>query len=1765
MVANNEQAFDSGFGITESTLLNQQDSLIGVGLGAGGGAGVGVSFGGGGGGSSTNVGGYVPIVQTPNLPNSDQEFAIKIRANINENSNVFVNGENVYKNLETTLYYKVSDILNEGAKTITIQNPNYTSNEKFVIDVVNNPKYEAQFMNFNININPYDSLIQYQNRQLYNVDSYVQNTPLNYTTTNAFTIRVRKFLGDVEQTFDNNWPVTLSDNEKGLNFTLIANEEEIILNPPALGVVETINVSVFVTGPDKSVSLIENKGNSTKEIILNSGENVITVEKNSENTLQIQTSNINDFRLKSIGVNSEASRIVPTEAENNDESVFTTISADVNYTINVVSEKIVVKEYPIPSVSFLNKDAIDSDDYKNYNINTDVDVPVGVIISNTNKVTIYVNSNKVEYTEFNSPTTRFANPAASEGIPAVLTIPERFFDRIGTYIIRIVPSNEFGDGDFIEFKLTAVDDVWVGTPDIRNISYPAILRGPDYVGFDVDFTISFDTIDTDFVRLYVGSKANPYTQLPNNGTHKLNFLELCKLGKITLNEDSDLVPIQIILTPYNTSGREVVIGKDEIISIQFDKGDLTIPRELAISRIAEAFISQFDSSIFVDETSKYLTHLLHIGNGDNKLVTTWQGDGDSLILKLYEPIDTAVQPNQQVWISKIQANPIVETINISGVDTSFCAPLKGPNFSIEPDNGIGFQIFDDLIASGSKTSTDIINKITEQTGIDTTKLNIQYISGSVYTFENFVHFGSAQERVENFYYKVKLLQEYQTKYISLIQSAFPIGYVLTEDAGGDGTPEIVGDEIITAEDGVNELQYEIPQVLPAPYAELEAERIAEKISNLIKGFDGFENFLFTSEDGLAYPKENFFDYKTSLTYRVLKPTTSNAVQSWYDTAVNYSEYYDKYNSYSMRNNVPEYIFEDYQNADYILFLDMIGQHFDILWCYINGLKTIKKIEHKQEAGLPNDLIAYLLQSMGWQNKNAFNSTLLWEYLFGQSKEGAQKYGRSLKDANYEVWRRILNNLPYLLKHKGTGRAMKAAMACYGVPQSMLTIMEFGGPQDPTQGGSSQFTFDDRTAAIHLMSGSGVNVPWKYNAGISSYPNAIEFRFKLDEPPYQTTTLVSGSEWKLDLIPTTGSFAKLELNFGGDASTTQYVVEPFISASVSTYYFDTASYSPYVYGVDLTTGSLGFPISLENYSNVIINRHNYSGTVSQYEVWLGTSNGNRITTFVSMSILTEDTQWETGSYVHFGSDVFKGNLDEVRLWTEPLSRSKFENHTLFPDAINGNQYNSSTEHMLFRLDFEYPKDRTIDPYIKNVSVSDNYGESYASASNMYTAASYPYQYTPYDRTVTATVPSLGFNYSNKIRFESSSLISNLSHKVRATQKSFDRAPIDSSRLGLFFSPIKELNMDILKAFGDFNIDNYIGDPADEYKETYKSLDTLRHYYFERLDRNIYEYIQLVRYIDKSLFEVLADLAPARAKISKGLLIEPHYLERSKTKWNRPVSERNDFDSKINIDDNNEIELSYEVKNSELDIENVTTIQAVQNNYDSLVDANEILTLNSSKDSYDSEINYFDITVIESDAPFYDVSIQIPTGSSLTGEADVFTSEQIGMEKDSLSNLGFGLYGKNGVAVYRTWDGIFGNTETTGSRKNVFVVQEQKTKKINTQVSGWPTNGSQPGDTVKYQLVSNTYYTNKISVLSTGSVTPTNNIVSVTPLKGYLRTHYKFVNNLGEGMQRSFWKGSQQTAATTPDGLSAVEIFTTNPNILRVAKTGRGSGEPILEVD
>jgi hypothetical protein len=1545
-------------------------------------------------------------------------------------------------------------------------------------------------------------------------------------------------------------------------------------------IIITFNYEPFALPPETNDSVelqLELDGQSDSAIVLldngteysvKSGYSVINVKLGS------------NFKLYSVGSNYNITKLLGYEGNGDrDEVVFDlnanstmpslTLSYGIKQSVKVfITTKTVqtVQTQPkiVPGISFV------SGDKRDYNINSDTGVAFTISKSGgVSKIKASVNNKEYTFSDLGS------------GGEAIIYLPDSSFPSAGQYRVILVPSNVNGDGNSIEGLVNAFADFWVGVPDIRDIVYPSVLRGPDYTGTNVDFDLSYKTVNADFVRISKEGSSQ-YIQGPASGTIKLNVQQILDLDNTITSEDEDKISFTLKLVAYNISGLSPVLSREEFITILFDKGDLIIPRPLAMNRIADGFFTQFNTGVFADETSKYLTHLLHLGDGDTKVVTTWVGSDNSLILKLYEPLTTAIQPNQQVWISKLQSNPIVETVTLKNEENEFCPPLKGPNFSLDTSVGIGYKVFDELTASGSYTSNDIVNKYLEGNGIDTSKLNISYASGSVYLFNNFVNFSSAEERVNNFFYKVQLIEDYKDKYTALIADTFTQPYVnlesnlLAEFQNPNSDPFLTtfssqNNSILITEDFVfDEINWEINQ--PKGTAQIyEAKKILEKANVLIRGLDGFEKWLYTDliySDSLSYPKTTSTNGVTGLTTYVLKPTSDSEVTAWYESLVSLAYEFDKYNANYLVNNIPEFIKEDYDNNDFILFLDMIGQHFDIIWVYIKALSGNKLLEEKQLKGATNNLIYYLLESMGWEGKRAFDSQFLWEYAFGTNKEGYQKYGMPLEDANNQVWRRILNNLPYLLKHKGTARAMKAAMACYGVPQSMLTIMEYGGPQDPTKDGTTKFTFDDRTAAIKLNSGSynsSVVVPWKSING--SYPQGIEFRIKPDS--VQNTRIISSSQFYLDIEQTTGSFATLTFGLGDNIIS----AGPYFAVTSSGNEYITASIV-YVLGPDTVSGSSNFPLSTEYYSNVLINRYPLGGQLSSaslYEVLLKTSDGQRIINSVSMSFVSTKEYWESGSNLTIGKD-FDGNLDEFRLWRVPLQPSKLENHTLHPDAINGNSYTASTADLLFRLDFEYPKNRILDPYIKNVAINTTYGENYATASNMYPATIYPYQYTPYDRTVTATVPSLGLNYSNKIRFEEQTLVGNLSHKVRATQKAFDRAPIDSNRLGIFLSPIKELNMDIVKAFGDFNIDNYIGDPSDDYKDNYTELANLRNYYFQRLDRNIYEYIQLVRYIDKSLFDVLEDLAPARAKVSKGLLIEPHYLERSKTRWSKPESERGDYETLINTFEDKKIELTYDSKDALIDASTQVNLEGDTPNYDTIINAEDVYTLEVTNPNYDTLIDINDNFIIQSEYPTYpptgSVNIDCNLGSNILAEVDSFTTTIIGLDPNSIANAGFGLYAKNGNSIIRKIEPVFGNFEITGSRSSVFLVKEQYNTKISTQLRGYPTTRSLtiPNEQVYYENVDVTNYRYKVSTLPfSGSISVGNDTVEVVALNGYFPSHYKFVNNLSEGMQRSYFKGSLQTSGSTPDGLSAVETFTTNPNILRVSKTGRGSGEPILVVD
>jgi hypothetical protein len=524
-------------------------------------------------------------------------------------------------------------------------------------------------------------------------------------------------------------------------------------------------------------------------------------------------------------------------------------------------------------------------------------------------------------------------------------------------------------------------------------------------------------------------------------------------------------------------------------------------------------------------------------------------------------------------------------------------------------------------------------------------------------------------------------------------------------------------------------------------------------------------------------------------------------------------------------------------------------------------------------------------------------------------------------------------------------------------------------------------------------------------------------------------------------------------------------------------------------------------------------------------------------------------------------------------------------------INGNHTSSSTDDLYFRLDFEYPKNLAQTSSLINVdtnvyfengfnrnhyengTTASLYSENpspllFATASGFdinINSGSYPYQFEAIDRSVVLEIPDGGSTrYStNKVRFEEQTLVSDLSSKSRATKKAFDQSPTDSNRVGLFFSPTKELNIDIAKSLGGLNLDNYIGDPSDEYKSNYKRLDELRNYYFKRFDnRDIYAYINLIKLYEKSMFEDIKKMLPARVKATTGLLIEPHILERSKIARKRPIGEDYQEEGIVHYEDTTIMTSENNQYDALVNADLSENLIGENNQYGSVVDANLSENLIADSYQYDGLIVNNDTTITNAES--YQQNVIIDAGLD---EPTITTEIELGVEtygQTLYETIGFGIYAQNGNAIRTYFDK---DNRIVKERIRVQLITEEKERMVTKFAVTASANGL--GDPRGgYISDIQTYTETKLNVQPfSGSTVPNvqGNIIAVKPISGYLPTHYRNTTDLTIGLQNSFFKGSKNTAATTLDGAPPVEIFVSNPNVLTVNKTGRNTSEPILEVE
>jgi hypothetical protein len=1316
-------------------------------------------------------------------------------------------------------------------------------------------------------------------------------------------------------------------------------------------------------------------------------------------------------------------------------------------------------------------------------------------------------------------------------------------------IVLVAESNKYGTGDSVTalITFTAVNDF----PSITEITFADTIDVPSFSDLNIDLTYEYSsfatsTIDVD-LKANDGSRISLFKSLTPNGNISINLKTLRDKFSNWSGNDG----LSLIFKPFNRAGSEELIGNEYEIKTQLVLPSIQIDENIFGAAMFDSFLSQLQI-IEPEKESRYLTHLANFDNNEQILISTWENDNftlsskvqdelgntvikdevNSILLKLYEPIPTNIVPNTTFWITKLMANPLVETIVLADQANLKCPPLKGPNFNVDVDYTIGnstnFESLDNLILSSSvSSSAQLISTYLSGSTFNNDSLNIEYTDGSTYLWNNFVHFSSAKERVDNFLYKVQLIEAYD----GLIASA-------STDITNTGFINSVANQ-------------------------QELERQSTKKNQLVNGFDGFEKFLYTSSSAYTTNNGSSITWPYNNGNRISSNDTSS-VLPWYNNIIELATIYDNNNQNYILNNIPQYIVSDENNDSLLLFFSMIGQHFDSIYYYTKSIEKSRGLGYKQTGGISDKLLFDALKSFSWDAKNLDADSKLWSYVFGQTNGETEL--NPTKQRTNEVWRRIVNNIPYLLKHKGTRRGVYALLSCYGIPSSNLSILEFGGPE-VTETTKSKLVYDNITTALKFNSSAYISMGWK-NTNKLRKPDTIELFVK----------------------PTTAGKYRI---IDGDNS-----MALWLSGSVGDEYGKVKfTYSGSNDLVNTISSSL-LPIFNDKFFGIEISR-TLNASSSSFELNVKQSNKEK-TIFqesISASVSNVLSDWENGTILEFGNG-FVGSLDEFRIWNTPLDKERFYEHVSFPEMINGNSISASTTDLYFRLDFEYPKNLAVSQSLINVANNIFYPKNFvrnqfeetgsivnvistlnapisASAIGFTPSTSYPYNFETIDRSVVLEIPDMGSTrYStNKVRFESQTDFSgndvsggvDLSIKSRATKKAFDQSPTDSNRVGLFFSPTKELNIDIAKSLGGINLDNYIGDPSDNYKSNYSNLDSLRNYYFERFDgRDIYAYINLIKLYEKSMFEDIKNMLPARVKATTGLLIEPHILERSKIEQKRPTADDYQKEANIKYSDTTKLIADSNQYLATINSDLSEQLIAENNQYSATIYTASLQT--TTADSYQIEAKYDYDAENDISSEYYQKEITINAGlgnPSILTEIDIYDTNTI-VGQSVYETVGFGIYAQSGSAIRTYFDK---EGRRVKERIRIQLVTEQKERVVTKfAVTASATGMGDPRGGYVSDIQTYNETTLNIQPFS-GSIVPIigGNIIDIKNVDGYLSTHYRNTNDLTRGMQNSFFRGSKNTAATTLDGSSPIETFTSNPNTLKVNKSGRDASEPILEVE
>lgn len=885
------------------------------------------------------------------------------------------------------------------------------------------------------------------------------------------------------------------------------------------------------------------------------------------------------------------------------------------------------------------------------------------------------------------------------------------------------------------------------------------------------------------------------------------------------------------------------------------------------------FYTPISTALRMAYNEKYFGYFKNALNvGDNRLLPilsvdmmderVMPDDPLTLLVKLKDELPINLPVKSQCWVSNISLIPHVVSAIIKNDASKVIHSIGSPNFSIP-------------IPNASLTNTNIAYTANDLRVDDekerqiTVSKNINELSVDYSGFENFVVFSSAEMRLKIF--KNKVISLYGLSASLQVLSARAASFLVSSGS-------------------------------IYPYYSKEYTEIQSQMDDIINTFDGYESYLYTNGH-YAYLDGAF----VSASYIVDQDSAAAE--------------YDRNNRDSLINTCPQHVLVNSDNDDYIIFLSMIGHFFDTIYVYIANMPSERKVGNDATSEFTRRVVDYMLETFGWKTDDSLEqANLLNNYLTDTEMAGLNSM--SAEERLKTVRNRILSTLPQIYKTKGTEESIRLILACYGIPEVLLSVREYGG-----------VAYNDPQASYTLYERAYMR-QWDTSSRYDSYDLQLPtgshtYLFKISVPSSEPYT-----------------YGKEQILFGRVATTDRTSISASGEWSVGFVRVPKQNSGKIFFRIGNKNGEMfklyspDFPLFDGNIYSIMVRRNNpdegfeynpnYDAVPAKYDLWVKRNEfGNQIINFTSSAIC-----YDTGSNIRFGlggllkiggwfADVngqgYTGAFDKLQVWRHPLPNSNMEDYTNNFSAYSFRGTSSiAYESLYFRMHTDYPFNQLDtgiwvngNPYFaisSSVKLNSLYAEAntnvdylvssmaWSGSTNIvsgscgYVSRSvYPYQFKAIDYPSTWGISKYGPNKfrNEKTRYISQSVEARFDHLDRSTFVNSSLTAPDSNQVGFFVDPQDFKNRDIVRYFGDFDFMDVIGDPSYQFSHSYDILRTYRNEY--ATDRNHYSgsrtlFNELLTtyklYFNRSVFDAIRNVLPARTNALMGVVIEPTILERPK---------------------------------------------------------------------------------------------------------------------------------------------------------------------------------------------------------------------------------------------------------------------------------------------